>query len=62
MAGMALPSVLRLLILSMLAFDWYGAAARVVRAAEDEEYPRRTSSFLHADFAKLTKKCSRGAR
>ncbi|MCJ1346465.1 hypothetical protein MMC31_004682 [Peltigera leucophlebia] len=29
MAGMALSSVLRLLILSTLAFDWYGAGAMV---------------------------------
>lgn len=43
MAGMALLSMLRLLILSTLAFDWYGAAGMVVRAVEYEEYPRRKS-------------------
>lgn len=62
MAGMALPLMLRLLILSTLAFDWCGAAARVVRAVEDGEYPRSTSSFLDADLAKLMKRCSCGAR
>ena len=40
MAGMALPSVLRLLILSTLTFNWYGATV-VGRAVED--LPRRTS-------------------
>lgn len=42
---MALLSMLRLLILSTLAFDWYGAAGMVVPAVEDEKYPRR-ESFL----------------
>lgn len=64
MAGMALPSVLRLLILSTLAFDWYGAAAAaaVVRAVEDGEYPRRTVlyHFLGARLEKLMKRCSCG--
>lgn len=40
---MALLSMLRLLILSTLAFDWYGAAGMVVPAVEYEEYPRRKS-------------------
>lgn len=61
MAGMALSSMLRLLILSTLAFDWYGAGAMVVRAVEDEKYPRRTSSFLDANFAKLMTRSSCGA-
>lgn len=53
---MALLSMLRLLILSTLAFDWYGAAAMVVRAVEDEKYPRRKSfPFLKADFRKKGK-------
>lgn len=43
---MALPSALRLLILSTLAFNWYGACGAAVvvgRAVEDVEYAKRTS-------------------
>lgn len=43
MAGMALPSVFRLLVLSTLAFNWNcGAAVVVRRAVEYLDYPRRT--------------------
>lgn len=50
MAGMALPSVLRLFVFSTLGLNWYGASgAAVVIGREVEEvnyHPRRECDFL----------------
>lgn len=54
MAGMALPSVLRLFVFSTLALNWYGASgAAVVIGREVEEvnyHPRRERDFFFFFF------------